>query len=122
MNIHLLAQSTPNPVLAAVFDELARDHQVTVHTDEMLPAGYGRGPGLAEPPDVVLLKSRSTEARRVARTAERAGSVVVNSPDATTRALDRAVTAEAFERAGVPAPRSWSARCWRSSSGTCWCA
>lgn len=108
MNIHLLAQSTPNPVLTAVFEVLAREHEVTVHTDDTLPAGYGRGPGLVEPPDVVLLKSRSPEARRVARTAELAGSVVVNSPDATTRALDRAATAEAFAHAGVPAPRSWS--------------
>jgi ribosomal protein S6--L-glutamate ligase len=61
----------------------------------------------------VLLKSRSAEARRVAETAELAGSVVVNSPAATTAALDRAATAEALDRAGVPAPRSWSVRAMR---------
>jgi ribosomal protein S6--L-glutamate ligase len=44
----------------------------------------------------------------VARTAERAGSLVVNSPAATTAALDRAATAEALDRAGVPAPRTRS--------------
>lgn len=117
MNIHLLAQATPNPVLTAVVDVLAQQHDVTVHTDQTLPAGYGRGPGLEEAPDVVLLKSRSPEARRVARTAERAGSLVVNSPDATARALDRAATAEAFDRAGVPAPRSWSIAALRDLAG-----
>ena len=32
----------------------------------------------------------------------------MNSPAATTAALDRASTAEALDRAGVPTPRSWS--------------
>jgi ribosomal protein S6--L-glutamate ligase len=32
----------------------------------------------------------------------------VNTPAATAAALDRAVTAEALDRAGVPAPRSWT--------------
>ena len=32
----------------------------------------------------------------------------MNPPAATTAALDRAATAEALDRAGVPAPRSWS--------------
>jgi ribosomal protein S6--L-glutamate ligase len=108
VKIHLLAQSSPNLVLTAVMAELGRQHEVTVHADETLPAGYGRGPGLAEPPDVVLLKSRSPEARRVAQTAEHAGSVVVNPPAATTLALDRAATADALDRAGVPSPRTWS--------------
>ena len=81
---------------------------MAVYDAETLPAGYGRGPGLLEPPDVVLLKSRTPEARQVARTAERAGSLVVNSPAATEAALDRAATAEALDRAGVPAPRTWS--------------
>jgi ribosomal protein S6--L-glutamate ligase len=108
MRIHLLAESSPNPVLAAVMDELARRHDVAVHDARTLPAGYGSEPGQVEPPDVVLLKSRSPEARRVAQTAERAGSLVVNSPAATAAALDRAVMAAALHRAGVPAPRSWS--------------
>jgi ribosomal protein S6--L-glutamate ligase len=108
MKIHLLAETTPNPVLTAVMAELARHHDVAVHDAATLPEGYGREPGLQAPPDVVLLKSRSLQAREVARTAERAGSLVVNSPAATTAALDRAATAEALDRAGVPAPRSWS--------------
>jgi ribosomal protein S6--L-glutamate ligase len=108
MKIHLLAQATPNPVLTAVMAELAGSHEVAVYDAETLPAGYGTGPGLVQPPDVLLLKSRAPEARDVARTAERAGSLVVNPPDATAAALDRAATAEALDRAGVAAPRWWS--------------
>jgi ribosomal protein S6--L-glutamate ligase len=108
MRIHLLAEASPNPVLTAVMAELAGRHEVAVHDAQTLPAGYGRGPGLQEPPDVVLLKSRTPEARRVARSAERAGSLVLNPPAATSTALDRAATAQALDRAGVPAPRSWS--------------
>lgn len=108
MKIHLLAEAAPNPVLTAVMTELAGRHEVAVFDAGTLPAGYGREHGLQEPPDVVLLKSRTPQARQVARTAERAGSLVVNSPDATATALDRAVTAEALDRAGVPAPRAWS--------------
>jgi ribosomal protein S6--L-glutamate ligase len=108
MKIHLLAEASPNPVLTAVMEELAHQHEVAVYDAQTLPAGYGREPGLQEPPDVVLLKSRTPEARRVARTAERTGSLVVNPPSATGAALDRAATGEALDRAGVPAPRSWS--------------
>ncbi len=108
MRIHLLAEAAPNPVLTAVMAELGRRHEVAVYDATTLPAGYGSEPGRQAPPDVVLLKSRTPEARRVAETAERAGSVVVNSPTATTTALDRAATADALDRAGVPAPRSWS--------------
>jgi ribosomal protein S6--L-glutamate ligase len=108
MKIHLLAEAAPNPVLTAVMEVLARRHEVEVYDAETLPAGYGSGEGLQEPPDVVLLKSRSPRARQVARTAERAGSLVVNPPAATTTALDRAATAQALDRAGVPAPRTWS--------------
>lgn len=114
MKIHLLAESAPNPVLTAVMAELARHHDVAVHDAATLPAAYGREPGQQEPPDVVLLKSRSAAARRVAATAERAGSLVVNTPAATEAALDRAATAEALDRAGVPAPRSWSVPALRS--------
>jgi ribosomal protein S6--L-glutamate ligase len=108
MKIHLLVEAAPNPVLTAVMAELGRRHEVAIFDATTLPAGYGRQSGRLEPPDVVLLKSRTPEARRVARTAELAGSLVVNPPAATTTALDRAATAEALERAGVPAPRSWS--------------
>ena len=114
MRIHLLAESSPNPVLTAVMRELAGRHEVAVYDARTLPAGYGPEPGLQEPPDVVLLMSRSLEARRVAETAERAGSLVVNPPAATAAALDRAVTAAALDRAGVPAPRSWTVPALRS--------
>lgn len=108
MKIHLLAESSPNPVLTAVMEALARRHEVAVYDALTLPRGYGRDAGLQKAPDVVLLKSRSPQARRVAQTAERAGSLVVNPPAATALALDRAASAEALARAGVPAPRSWS--------------
>ena len=108
MRVHLLADAHLNPVLSTVMEVLARQHEVEVHDARTLPAGYGWEPAVQQPPDVVLLKSRSVEARRVAETAQRAGSLVVNSPAATAAALDRAVTAEALDRAGVPAPRSWS--------------
>jgi ribosomal protein S6--L-glutamate ligase len=108
MKIHLLAEAAPNPVLTAVMAELARRHEVAVYDASTLPAGYGAEPGHQEPPDVVLLKSRTPQAREVARTAERAGSLVVNSPAATEAALDRAATADALDTAGVPAPGTWS--------------
>jgi ribosomal protein S6--L-glutamate ligase len=108
MKIHLLAESAPNPVLGAVMEQLAVRHQVAVYDAQTLPVGYGRGPGLQEPPDVLLLKSRSPEARRVAQTAEAAGSRVVNPPRATAAALNRSVTADALAAAGVPTPRSGS--------------
>jgi ribosomal protein S6--L-glutamate ligase len=117
MRIHLLAESSPNPVLTAVMEELAHRHEVAVYDAQTLPAGYGRGPGLQEPPDVVLLKSRTPQARQVAQTAERAGSLVVNSPVATTAALDRGATADALDRAGVPAPRSWAVPALRDLAG-----
>jgi ribosomal protein S6--L-glutamate ligase len=109
VKIHLLAEASPNPVLTAVMAELGHRHDVAIFDAHSLPAaGYGQGPGALEPPDVVLLKSRTPDARRVARSAELAGSRVVNPPGATTTALDRAATADALARAGVPAPRSWS--------------
>jgi ribosomal protein S6--L-glutamate ligase len=108
MKIHLLVESSPNPVLTDVMEVLARGHEVAVYDSQTLPAGYGRERGLQEPADVVLLKSRSPQARRVAQTAERAGSLVVNPPAATAAALDRAATADALDRAGVPTPRTWS--------------
>jgi ribosomal protein S6--L-glutamate ligase len=104
MNIHLLAESSPNPALSAVMTELGARHDVAVYDARTLPADYGRGTAA----DVVLLKSRTPQARRAARAAERAGSLVVNSPAATEAALDRAATAHALECAGVPAPRTRS--------------
>jgi ribosomal protein S6--L-glutamate ligase len=108
MKIHLLTDSYLNPVLTTVMEELSGQHEVAVFDAKTLPEGYGSGPGLLEPADVVLLKARSPRAREVARTAERAGSLVVNPPAATALALDRAASADVLARAGVPAPRSWS--------------
>ena len=73
LEIHLLADSYLNPVLTTVMEELARQHEVAAFDAKTLPAGYGQGEDLQEPPDVVLLKARSPRAREVARTAERAG-------------------------------------------------
>jgi ribosomal protein S6--L-glutamate ligase len=106
MNIQLLVDSSPNPVLTGVMEALAHRHTVAVHDAQTLPAGWG--PGAEERPDVVLLKSRSRRARRVAWLAELAGARVVNAPVASGLALNRAATADALQRAGVPAPRSWS--------------
>lgn len=117
MRIHLLAEASPNPVLTAVMEELGGRHEVAVFDALTLPSGYGREGGLLDPPDVVLLKSRTPEARRVALTAERAGSLVLNSPAATAAALDRAATAEALERAGVPAPRTSAVPALRDLAG-----
>lgn len=108
MKIHLLTDSYLNPVLTTVVEELSRQHEVAVFDAKTLPVGYGSGDGMQEPPDVVLLKARSPRAREVAQTAQRAGSLVVNPPDATAMALDRAASADALDRAAVPAPRSWS--------------
>lgn len=108
MKIHLLTDTYLNPVLTTVMEELSRQHEVAVFDAKTLPAGYGWEPGLQEPADVVLLKARSPRAREVAQTAQRAGSLVVNPPAATALALDRAASAEALDRAGVPAPRNWS--------------
>jgi ribosomal protein S6--L-glutamate ligase len=115
MNIHLLAESSPNPVLAAVMAELGRRHDVAVHDAQTLPPDYGQ----ERPADVVLLKSRTTQARRAAQAAERTGSLVVNSPAATAAALDRAATAQALERAGVPGPRTrpYPALRWLAANG-----
>jgi len=71
MKIHLIAESFLNPVLTTVMEELARQHEVAFYDSRTIPAGYGREPGQQQPPDVILLKSRSLEARRVARTAQR---------------------------------------------------
>lgn len=108
MRIHLLAESSPNPVLASVLDTLAEHHDVAVFDAENVHSAYGPARGLPEQrADVVLLKSRSPQVRQIARRAELAGGVVVNSPAATGAALDRAATAALLRRARVPAPRTW---------------
>jgi ribosomal protein S6--L-glutamate ligase len=109
MNICLLAESAPNPVLGSVLDALAEHHSVTVSDPRVLAADARRG-RLVEHDlaDVYLLKSRSPEAQAVAASAERAGAVVVNTPGATAAALDRWAMTTLLDLAGVPAPRTWA--------------
>ena len=112
MKIHLLVDSYLDAVLTTVVAELGREHDVAVFDSAgsrraTAGARSARAAG-ARPAGV-----RSEEAGRVALTAELAGSLVVNSPAATTAALDRATVAEALEWAGVPTPRSWSVSAMR---------
>ncbi|MFP5346743.1 MAG: RimK family alpha-L-glutamate ligase [Actinomycetes bacterium] len=108
MKIHLLAEPSPNPVLASALATLGQQHDVRVFDAQSLPGEYGSTDELREErPDVVLLKSRSSWARQAARRAELEGSVVVNSPSATAAALDRAATAAILRHAAVPSPRTW---------------
>jgi len=103
MKICLLAEPSPNPVLASVVDALAQRHIVTVGG---APASGDAGHD--EVADLYLLKSRSAQAQAIARRAQAHGATVVNSPDATATALDRWAMAQRLERHGVPSPRTWS--------------
>jgi ribosomal protein S6--L-glutamate ligase len=106
MKICLLADARPNPVLASVMDTLAEHHDVSVWN----PVGdhrSQRGPS-GGPADVYLLKSRSAQARAIAYSAQWSGAVVLNSPGATSAALDRWAMATMLDLAEVPAPRTWS--------------
>jgi ribosomal protein S6--L-glutamate ligase len=107
MKICLLADGTPKPVLAAVMDALAQHHEVSVWSPAAAEAsGSPWHPGPRA--DVYLLKSRTPQARALAHSAEWEGAVVLNSPAATSAALDRHVMTERLALAGVPAPRTWS--------------
>lgn len=106
MKICLLAEPSPNPVLASVVDALAQRHTVTVGgASGSGDAGHDGRDGIA---DLYLLKSRSADAQAVARRAQSRGAVVVNSPDATATALDRWAMATRLDLHGVPSPRTWS--------------
>jgi ribosomal protein S6--L-glutamate ligase len=109
VNICLLIESAPKPVLAAVLDRLSRRHTVITWDPRTgtLPVFPGPVRG-GQDGDVYLLKSRSPQARALARTAQLAGARVVNTPQATAAALDRWMMATRLEEAGVPAPRTWS--------------
>jgi ribosomal protein S6--L-glutamate ligase len=105
MKICLLAEPSPNPVLASVVDTLAERHTVTLGgARPLVPAAVAAPSGLA---DLYLLKSRTVEARSFARHAQRRGAVVVNTPEATSSAVDRWTMARRLERHGVPSPRTW---------------
>ena len=107
MKICLLADGTPKPVLAAVMDALAQQHEVSVWSPAAAEApGSPWHPG--PPADVYLLKSRTLEARALAHSAEWAGAVVLNSPAATSAVLDRWAMSTMLDLAGVPAPRTWA--------------
>jgi ribosomal protein S6--L-glutamate ligase len=109
MKICLLAESVQNPVLAGVVQELAVRHSVVVSDPQSLtePLSPGSAAGSRDA-DLYLLKSRTPIARSVARRAERAGATVINSPSATSAALNRRTTAKLLQRANVPAPRTWA--------------
>lgn len=106
MKICLLAEPNPSPVLGSVVAALAERHTVTVGGVQSLGAAAHAAP--AEFADLYLLKSRSVEARSFARRAQGQGAVVVNTPDATARALDRWTMARRLDLSGVPSPRTWS--------------
>jgi ribosomal protein S6--L-glutamate ligase len=105
MKICLLAEPSPNPVLAAVVEALRERHTVTVGGDRPLVADAVAAP--FEPADLYLLKSRTPEARSFSRRVQRRGAVVVNNPVATASALDRWTMARQLEKWGVPSPRTW---------------
>ena len=109
MNVCLLIESAPKPVLAAVLDRLSRRHHVVTWDPRTgaLPVFPGPRQG-GQDVDVYLLKSRSPQARVLARSAQLAGARVVNTPQATSAALDRWTMATCLDRAGVPQPRTWS--------------
>jgi len=109
MNICLLTESSPKPVLAAVLDRLGRSHNVVTCDPRMGALPVFRGPREEDQDaDVYLLKSRSPEARALAHSAQLAGAIVVNTPEATSAALDRWTMATRLDQAGVPSPRTWS--------------
>jgi len=109
MKICLLADATPNPVLASVMDTLAERHEVDVWNPADAAATGPRGPWHpGGPADVYLLKSRSSQARALGYSAQWSGAVVLNTPGATAAALDRWAMATLLDLARVPAPRTWA--------------
>ena len=84
MNICLLTESSPKPVLAAVLDRLSRRHNVVTCDPRTGTLPVFPGPRQeGQDADVYLLKSRSPEARALAHSAQLAGAIVVNTPEAT---------------------------------------
>ena len=109
MKICLLAESVQNPVLAAALDQLAERHSVLVRDPQTIAdKPFPQRPAELQDVDMYLLKSRSRQARRFAREAERLGAVVLNSPQATSSALNRARMSTLLRRGGVPIPKTWA--------------
>jgi ribosomal protein S6--L-glutamate ligase len=109
MKICLLAEPNPSPVLTSALGLLAERNTVLVRDPQTLTGGFaGRSAELGDV-DMYLLKSRSTAALTYAADAQAAGSVVLNSPAATSAALDRATMATLLRRANVAAPYSGAA-------------
>lgn len=106
MKICLLAEPDHNPVLTSVVGALAERHTVTVRGNQSFDAAADPEP--ADLADLYLLKSRSPQAQSFAERAQHRGARVVNSPEATARALDRSVMADRLSLHDVPSPRTWS--------------
>lgn len=108
MKICLLAEPGDNPVLGAALTTLAERHTVLVQDPAELSAqAYLSGQNRLQDVDVYLLKSRSPKARAFTSAAERGGSLVLNSPAATSAALDRSRMTALLRRGGVAIPRTW---------------
>lgn len=113
MKICLLTESTPSPVLVSALDLIADRHTVVDCDSDVLARGFAHRPAHLRDVDLYLLKSRSEAAQAYARDAHRHGAHVVNTPDGTAAALDRATMATRLFRARVPAPRCCSANTLR---------
>jgi len=106
MKICLLAESGASPVVASALSQLSRRHTVmrrdpaTVLDDDICRSTELRDV------DVYLLKSRSAAARTMAGAAQEAGALVINTPDATAAALDRARMAALLRKAHVCTPHT----------------
>jgi ribosomal protein S6--L-glutamate ligase len=109
MKICLLAEPKPSPVLTAALQFLAERHTVLDCDPQALAAGFAGRPAELREVDLYLLKSRSLTAREYARGAQAAGSIVLNSAEATSAVLDRATMAARLRQAGVPTPQTWAA-------------
>jgi ribosomal protein S6--L-glutamate ligase len=109
MKICLLTESTPSPVLVSALDLIARRHAVVDCPPDVLAGGFGHRPAHLRDVDLYLLKSRSEAAQAYARDAHSHGAQVLNTPEGTAAALDRATMATRLFRARVPAPRCCSA-------------
>jgi ribosomal protein S6--L-glutamate ligase len=109
MKICLLAESAQNPVLASALSRLAERHQVLVRDPQTIPnVPFEHRSEELRDVDLYLLKSRSPEARVFARKAERNGALVLNTPHATSSALNRERMATLLSRGGVPTPKTWA--------------
>ncbi|WUH92939.1 alpha-L-glutamate ligase [Streptomyces sp. NBC_00433] len=98
MRIGLITPDPGHPLLAAATALLTAPgagHRVEVLDPVTAPAP-------ADPADVYLLKARTPRALALARAAEAAGALVVNSAAATERCQDRTAMAEDALRAGLP--------------------